>query len=316
MTTIIPINNNNSIKSIDNTLQTFIKSTTIADVLSSVKPTSRTLLDLSSDATIEQALDLLLAEDILSVPIYKKGTSSNKQYITIVSALDLLKLLSTKVSMSSLHNDRHLLLMPLSDAIELAEQLTILNSTDSVDKLVELFSYAHIHRVLIRQESNMTLLSQMDLVRFFHSYNHLVGSDILDLTTAHIVRKNDHLVSISYKSTAAEAFLKLAANKQITALPIIDDNDELVAEISAMDMRGLNRDRWDDLLKPVMMFLKTSHGDIYPPLTCHDQFTLSQIMTAFVLRKAYRLWWIDLFSGEMKGVVTMTDIFNVFASHI
>jgi len=289
----------------------------IADVLSAVKPMhQRPLLDLSSDCSIEEALDLLLAEDILSVPIYRLNNNGNKEYLTIVSALDLLHLLSSKVSLESLHNDRNLLLMPLSDAIGLSEPMSILKSSDSLDKLVELFSYAHIHRLLIQHEGQMTLLSQMDLIQFFQYNNHLIGSNILDLNISKIVQRNERIVNISYKSTAAEAFLKLAANKHITALPIVDDNEELVAEISAKDLRGLNRQRWDDLMKPVMMFLKTSHGDLYSPLTCHDQFTLSQLMTAFVLRKTHRLWWIDNLSGELKGVITLTDILHTFASHL
>jgi CBS domain-containing protein len=95
----------------------------------------------------------------------------------------------------------------------------------------------------------------------------------------------------------------------------VDDNDDLVGEISAKDLRGLNRNRWDSLSKPVVMFLKASQGDLAAPLTCHDRFTLSQIMSAFVLRKAYRLWWMDNNTGELKGVITLTDILSTFASH-
>lgn len=78
------------------TLQRFIQSNTVGDVLNKVKPTHRGLLDLPLTSTMEEAFDLLLAEDILSVPIYH--TEGNiKKYVAIVSALDLLKLLSTKV---------------------------------------------------------------------------------------------------------------------------------------------------------------------------------------------------------------------------
>lgn len=79
------------------TLHHFIQSKTVGDVLSKVKPTHRELLDLPLSSTMEEAFDLLLAEDILSVPIYRINQQGIKEYITIVSALDLLKLLSTKV---------------------------------------------------------------------------------------------------------------------------------------------------------------------------------------------------------------------------
>lgn len=78
------------------TLHKFIQSKTVNDVLQKVKPTQRELLDLPCTSTIEEAFDLLLAQDILSVPIYR-SSNGIKEYITIVSALDLLKLLSLKV---------------------------------------------------------------------------------------------------------------------------------------------------------------------------------------------------------------------------
>lgn len=75
----------------------FLDSKTVANVLNQVKPTNtRQLIDLPADATVEQALDVLLQHDILSVPVYHMQ-GQGKQYVTIVSVLDLLKLVSTQV---------------------------------------------------------------------------------------------------------------------------------------------------------------------------------------------------------------------------
>lgn len=225
------------------------------------------------------------------------------------------KLFPIQVSLENLQNNSDALLMPLSEAIGITEPLTILKQTDGLDKLLQLFSFQKTHRVLIQQQqSGLVLLSQMDLIRFFQAFNHQLGSTILDLPVSDI-KSVGIKASLNYKSTAAEAFLKLAADDRITALPIVDDNDDLVGEISAQDLRGLNRNRWDSLLKPVVMFIKASHGDLYRPVTCHDRFTLSQIMSAFVLRQAHRLWWMDNETGELKGVITLTDILSTFASH-
>ncbi|KAG2228556.1 hypothetical protein BDF21DRAFT_444319 [Thamnidium elegans] len=313
MTTILN-NNDINLKNKD-TFDQFIQSKNVGDVIQKVKPTYRDLLDLPSSSTMEEAFDFLLAEDISSVPIYHTDTQGVKEYIAIVSALDLLKLLSTKVSVETLQSNSDALLMPLSDTIGMTEKLCILKSSDSLDKLSQLFSFKRVHRVLIQQNNDtFVLLSQMDLIRFFQSFNHQLGSSVLDLSIKDI-KHSGVRSELNYKSTAAEAFLKLAADDTISALPIVDDNSELIGEISAKDLRGLNLDRWDSLSKPVVMYLKVSHGDLYRPLTCHDGFTLSQIMTAFVLRKAYRLWWTDMNTGELKGVITLTDILSTFASH-
>lgn len=204
------------------------------------------------------------------------------------------------------------LLMPLHEALGHTEPLRILKSTDSLHSLLTLFST--MHRVLIQHQSHMVLLSQMDLIRFFQAYNHQLGSDMLDMSV-HDIQSSPIDFKLNYKSTAAEAFLKLGADTRKSGLPIVDDHGYLIGELSARDLRGLNRNRWDSLSKPVVMFLKSSHGDLYPPLTCHDKFTLSQVMTSFVLRKTHRLWWMDYQSGELKGVITLTDILTTFASH-
>lgn len=204
--------------------------------------------------------------------------------------------------------------MPLREAINHTEHLTILNSTDSLKELLELFSVHRMHRVLIRQQSELVLISQMDLIRFFQAFNHQIGSVLLDLPINEL-HASAIKAKLNYKCTAAEAFLKLAADDMVTSLPVVDDSDDLIGEISAQDLRGLNRTRWDTLLKPVVMFLKTSHGDLTPPLTCHDRFTLSQVMTSFVLRNTRRLWWVDYETNELKAVITLTDLLTTFFSY-
>ncbi|KAI8366233.1 hypothetical protein BD560DRAFT_483654 [Blakeslea trispora] len=307
-------NTNNSARQ-DTHLHQFIQSQTVGDVLNKVKPVHRELMDLPLTSTMEQAFDLLLAGDILSVPIYRLNEQGQKQYVAIVSALDLLKLLGSKVSLETVQSNSDTLLMPLCDAIGITEPLRILKPSDGLHELLQLFSSANAHRVLIQQDdSTYVLLSQMDLIRFFQASNHQLGSSVLDMPASEI-KSNNASARLDYKCTAAEAFLTLAANDQISSLPILDGNGELVTDISAQDVRGLNRARWGSMMKPVLMYLKSSHGDLIPPSTCHDRFNLSQVMSAFVLRKAHRLWLVDYQTGELKGVITLTDIFTTFVSH-
>ncbi|KAI7849831.1 hypothetical protein BDC45DRAFT_519705 [Circinella umbellata] len=291
----------------------FIKSKTVANVLSEVKPASnRKLVDLPSTATVEKAFDVLLAEDILSVPVYQlEPDQHTKKYLTIISVLDLLKLLND-------NTDSSVLLKPLAEAAgRTAEssQLVSVRLTDSLEYVMELFSTHTAHRVLVLQDTTPILLSQMDVVKYLQSHNHELGP-ILDLTTPTIVehvkarRSEKPLAALNYRCTAMDAFLQLA-QARVGALAIVDDDDDMVGELSPENLRGINRHRFDSLQKPVVMYLKESQGDLYPPLTCHDRFTLSQLMTAFTLRKAHRLWWIDE-QGHVKGVITLSDFLGTF----
>jgi hypothetical protein len=49
---------------------------------------SRLLVNVSADATIETTLDTLLAEDVLSVAVYRPNTDP-KTYVAVVSAYDV-----------------------------------------------------------------------------------------------------------------------------------------------------------------------------------------------------------------------------------
>lgn len=205
-----------------------------------------------------------------------------------------------------------MLQITLKEAIPLSEHLTVLKSTDSIVKLIQLFTIEH--RVLVEQNQNYVLLSQVDLIYYLQLENHHLGSTLLDLSVSEIKSLGIHSKE-NYKITAIDAFLKLGVDNRLSALPIVDDLGDFVTELSASDLRGLNKKRWSSLKKPVIMYLKESHGELLPPKTCHDQFTLSQVLSAFSLRKANRLWWMDG-QGQLQGVVTLTDIISTFASYL
>lgn len=99
MTTLLNSNSSSVNQTSLKGYQQFIVSSRIDDLIQKVKPVDqqRKLIDLPVTATIEEALDLLLANDIRSVPIYQYTVDNKKEYIKIVSALDLLRLLSTQV---------------------------------------------------------------------------------------------------------------------------------------------------------------------------------------------------------------------------
>ncbi|ORZ11242.1 hypothetical protein BCR42DRAFT_421824 [Absidia repens] len=306
----------------------FIATKTIANVLANVKPTAsnRQLADLPISATVEQAFDLLLAEDILSLPVYRLDDQQKKVYVTIISVLDLMRLLSQHAT------DADFFQHSIKEAIgqtEESSRLVTVQYSDSLKDVLSLFSEHGGHRVLVSSKDGQQppiLLSQMDVVRYLQAHNHQLGA-ILNENVPALVEKaslrrqkrlhlqNDqqqqqqHLVT--FKTTAIKAFEQMAHDPFISALPIVDDEDCLVGDISPQDLRGLNKARLQDLSKPVLMFLKSSHGDLVAPHTCHDRFTLSQIMAAFVLRKASRLWWTDQ-DEHVISVITLTDVLGSF----
>jgi CBS-domain-containing membrane protein len=187
-------------------------------------------------------------------------------------------------------------------------------ATDDLAVLVRMLSHDLVHRVLVwTDEPEPYVVSQRDLVRYFHAHNHELGK-MLDLGALEMTEANGlttHVQPISYKTTAFSAFSKLAPNTLLLAMPVLDDAGSVVASVSASDLRGLNRARLSDLDRPIVSFLKGSHGaDNVMPVTCHKHFTFQQILAALVLSQAHRIWLCD-YEDHVEGVVTLTDVIAV-----
>jgi len=202
---------------------------------------------------------------------------------------------------------------------------------------LDLFTRKKIHRVLVtdrrpaededtgevinEDEVKPCFVSQTDVVRFLFQNNHQLGK-ILDTYASEVSSKAIHLTenvggdlsdqisSITIHDQALTAFKKIHQDG-FSAVAVIEDDGVLVEEVSAADLRGLNRERLFDLKKPVIMFLKSCKGTLIKPLTCHGKFTLSQVMAGIIRNKAHRAWVIDE-NDIPVGIITLSDILSMF----
>jgi CBS domain-containing protein len=227
---------------------------------------------------------------------------------------------------------------PIGELIGLTPEsthLNICNFWEPLTNLLDRFTRRKIHRVLVRErrciedeevsettDEPMTYyLSQSDVVQFLHANNHMLG-EILDAPASDVANRGLRLQangryellerpsSITIHDRALDAFRKIHRDR-VNAVAVINDDGCLVGEVSAADMRGLNRDRVDDLMRPIVAFLNTSLGGMPEPLTCRSKFTLSQVMAGITRSKTHRVWLVD--DDEVPiGVITLTDILSMF----
>jgi CBS-domain-containing membrane protein len=209
----------------------------------------------------------------------------------------------------------------LEDAIEQtspSERLVTVQASDALLDVIALLTRQNTHQVLVTNEQRQPpiLLSQMDLLRYLQAHNHHLGP-ILDLTVPRLVQLDSQQArptfnTATYKITAFSAFQQLARDAGIGALPIVDDEGYLVNDLGPQDLQGIDKSRFQELKKPILMFLKSNRRDlVVTPFTCHERFTLSQIMSALVLGKTSRLWWIGQ-DGHIKDVITPTNALCAF----
>lgn len=334
----------------NHTIGAFIASKTVGDLVKELKPRSD-LVNVPSSETLESVFDILLANDILSVPVYKED-SKPKEYLGFVSVLDLVRLVADSVRLSdivgnfrdvsrpmlisnkflffggqqqhtleTLQSNPDFLLQPVSLALGKmgkGQSEMSVKATDPLSSMLGRLSHDLIHRVLVwsDQQDEPVVISQRDLLCYFHAHNHELGK-ILDTSASSLTMAalGDHQVTlqtINFRHTAWEAFHRIASLTPWSAIAVIDDAGFLVTEISAADLRGLNRARIQDLDRPIVTFLKGSHGeDGILPLTCHVRFTLQQVMAALVLGQAHRIWLCDA-DDRVEGVVTLSDVLTAF----
>ncbi|CAJ0763916.1 9252_t:CDS:2, partial [Entrophospora sp. SA101] len=277
---------------------------TINSVLSE-KQNISTFIEISVTATIEEVFDVLLAENIISVSVYRLWRG-HKQPIAIVNVFDLVSFVCLQPifdndEVLSNDNNSYFLQKPIGELIGLTPEstnLTVCHTEDPLVNLLDLFTRKQIHRVLV---STQHLIEDPDIGK-------VINEEEIPLQT-HNQELLLELSSITIHDQALTAFKKMH-QYGVEAVAIVNDGGSLVGEISAADLRGLNKDRLSDLKKPVIMFLKSTKGALIKPLICHQKFTLSQVMASIVHNKAHRAWVVD--ENDIPiGVITLTDILSI-----
>jgi CBS domain-containing protein len=101
----------------------------------------------------------------------------------------------------------------------------------------------------------------------------------------------------------------------VSALAICNKAGELVDNISATDLRGLERDDIPNILEPVGHFF-LSHGIQRKPTITTPLWdtTLEECLTLLVKNNVHRVWIVGHAKNPV-GVVSLTDICGVFNSH-
>jgi len=293
---------------------------------------TRPIIYIESGASVDQALHMMKQNNILSLPVFDPVGS---QFIGILHMEDLLNYIAFfnfkdgKLS-DTFENGKK----PVSDIIGLApegKKIWITDVTDSVNDVMEAMTKG-VHRMLVRLPlreppenirpgfpetfSEIRLVAQKDVVRFLaerlegkslHCLRLNVDRPIneLNLTWSKVLTMRDN-------ESAIEGFQKMA-REHMSALGIVDEKGELVANLSASDLRGLTSNLIHRLMMNVLDFLKESHrGNVPPVISVTDRYTVREIMTKMLAFNVHRIWIIDGYNMKPIGVMTLTDIISLF----
>jgi len=117
---------------------------------------------------------------------------------------------------------------------------------------------------------------------------------------------------INIQEIALTAYQKMH-DKGVSGLAVVNDNDELIASISASDVKGsLQYNIFTDLYLPVGMYLEKctptfQRENSATPLSCTMFTTIAEIVKILATNHVHRLFVVDD-SKRPIGVLSLSDI--------
>ncbi|KAI8894676.1 hypothetical protein BC833DRAFT_604014 [Globomyces pollinis-pini] len=213
-------------------------------------------------------------------------------------------------------------------------------STDSLATLLGLFTTAKQHRVIVIDSdvllasingpvpptAAVTILTQTDFVRFFYesrSGNTSLPSSLIEPFLDVQIKQVADLLKQQQKPVIAMLDTQTALHGMRTmyvdglqAIPVITAEGQVVATLSASDVRGLNMNNISTLNKPVFDFLQKERRttEILKAdqlRTVDEEETVETAIKTILKSKVHRVWVTRDGYDDLAGVVSLTDVLQL-----
>eukprot|EP00658_Telonema_sp_P-2_P078120 TRINITY_DN7239_c0_g1_i13.p1 TRINITY_DN7239_c0_g1~~TRINITY_DN7239_c0_g1_i13.p1 ORF type:complete len:348 (-),score=99.84 TRINITY_DN7239_c0_g1_i13:307-1350(-) len=172
------------------------------------------------------------------------------------------------------------------------------------------------HRVLICNSSHSAqvdgIISQSDVVRFVADHPNCFEPGVIDKTLEELEflaqQTPTEIVSVNQKMSALDAF-ELMERRGVSGLAVLNDEGQLVGNLSASDLRGMGRHEFGDLLMSVEDFTLINKDQVQGYCLPPDA-TLDCLLQTFKEKRVHRLYVVDERNSPM-AVITLTDVMRL-----
>ncbi|KAF2096701.1 hypothetical protein NA57DRAFT_67349 [Rhizodiscina lignyota] len=196
------------------------------------------------------------------------------------------------------------------------EPLVKLPSSSSLTKAVEIFG-SGIHRIIITKDGSddvLGIITQLRLVRFFweHGRNFPAIDQLYHQRLRDLSLGSQSVFAINGDKPLTEA-LELMHNESITSLPVLDNQSNVIGNISHVDVRLLTKSTSLPLLRSscihFISVILTERGvndgaDPYPVFHVNPFSTLAHTVAKLVATRSHRMWIVDEPSPSSSGPPT------------
>eukprot|EP01120_Amphizonella_sp_Union-15-10_P012055 TRINITY_DN5297_c0_g1_i1.p1 TRINITY_DN5297_c0_g1~~TRINITY_DN5297_c0_g1_i1.p1 ORF type:complete len:333 (+),score=36.75 TRINITY_DN5297_c0_g1_i1:55-1053(+) len=313
------------------------------------------LITLPANMGLEEGLGLLFENNVLSAPVLEVKEGS-KKLIGLVDLRDVVayvleiygatKQLVAWLLQTGIHGSakpdlkasvdlqiqdpeiKELLQAGLKVKQEVAELIDYsgINTHQSVPTSYDLHKIALLledhHRVTVVDEQNkcVDIVTQSDLIKLVHKNMGLFP----ELQTATVEKWSlgfKKVVSINHKEQTIRAF-KLQATERVTAVAVVDDNGDLIGNISAHDIRHIDPagEIISSLLLPCSDFVHTVRKTWKTPenpVVVIPSTSLAQVIKQMVHHHIHRVYIVEKEGSRIPiGIITLTDLIQALVKHL
>ncbi|KAI8061852.1 uncharacterized protein B0P05DRAFT_581261 [Gilbertella persicaria] len=280
----------------------FLKQHTCYDVL----PISFRLVVFDTYLPVKKALSILVQNGIVSAPLWSSDTQEFAGMLTVSDFISLIQYYYTNPKPQQEIDYLRIHQLKKQKAISADPTTTLFDAAI-------LMSETRAHRIpLIARHQDQTMIisiiTQYRLLKFIANNFKQIDLLKIPLSTLKIGTYGDK-VATAYMSTPVIDIIKLLADLNISAVPILDENNTVLNLYDTIDVMSLVRsERYNDLDLPVSQTLKSRPKDYPGVCTCTVNDTLYSIFKTIRKKRVYRLVVIEPDTYKLVGLLSLSDI--------
>jgi len=279
---------------------------------------SQQLIVIDSQERLPRSFEILIENNIYSAPVYD---ASQKKYIGFLDLVDVVKFIGNIISETQTNRDILTLVHQESifasaitgDVVNISNRNAFvpLNDSDTLGDAIRILG-SGIHKIPILKNGKLwQVLTQSYIIHFMYKNMSKLGPFVdYPLKDLHLGYPKE-VYSVHPTDRAYEAFL-LMAKHGVSAVPIIGQHQEIIANISAKDLKLiLKEELFNKLYLTAMEFVQNLKSEelmaTNPSIVCRPTDLIKTVITSLAFLKIHRLYVVDE-KNRPIGVVSLGDI--------
>ncbi|EFA79272.1 hypothetical protein PPL_07690 [Heterostelium album PN500] len=278
------------------------KITTVPISKTNLQTQNITVLD--SKETIENGFKVcIIISESLSAPIFDKESN---QFTGLLDIRHFLGYILYKLPVPHSGTQEKKIYLKELDKYP----FNVLDINSNILELLKYFNSGVHSAFILNEKKQIEMISQLSLIRWMLANidDLKIGNDkIKDLFHGEQQHKFSKVHSILNTKSVVEALRELYV-QNIYGMPILDENKNIVGNISIVDIKEAN-DNLDKLILPLKIYFKER-----PIYSISENSTFKELLQIFDSKQIHRIYLME--ENKPIGIITITDVLSMLYQHL